>query len=321
MNRTLKKSLRWIISLVIIVFLVMFVLVFTNARARGVKSLVLFLILVVVGLTVQLTAGWTEILQFFPLLLVLVTVLGWVLPASDKDTVLNHVASLFPLLDAKSIKGLNGSWWALVVGALTSLWSGLGAVRTTQTAFNSVWEVPIHKRPGFVAQVLRSLAVLATVGAPVRAFVFSREGLAAPDLLLGFDALDYWNLEPSSAFPQIVSGIYSGTAMLNRLLERRGRKVGCIVSGGLEDYFKLERGIQTYLSFSYSDRLHVATHYHNEPLVPRERIRGITERVDFEGGVVVALAEGEVEAATCARETPTRTMPPTRLPSMTAPSN
>src|SRR5882672_5948531 len=55
------------------------------------------------------------------------------------------------------------------------------------------------------------------------------------------DALDYWNLEPSSAFPQIVSGIYSGTAMLNRLLERKGRKVGCIVSGGLEDYFKLER--------------------------------------------------------------------------------
>ena len=48
----------------------MFVLVFTNARARGVKSLVLFLILIVVGLVVQLTAGWTEILQFFPLLLV-----------------------------------------------------------------------------------------------------------------------------------------------------------------------------------------------------------------------------------------------------------
>lgn len=52
------------------VFLVMFVLVFTNARARGVKSLVLFLILVVFGLVVQLTAGWTEILQVFPLLLV-----------------------------------------------------------------------------------------------------------------------------------------------------------------------------------------------------------------------------------------------------------
>jgi len=52
------------------VFLVLFVLVFTNARARGVKSLVLFLCLAVVVLGVQLTAGWTEILQFFPLLLV-----------------------------------------------------------------------------------------------------------------------------------------------------------------------------------------------------------------------------------------------------------
>ncbi|HJU31886.1 MAG TPA: hypothetical protein VJ740_10535 [Hyphomicrobiaceae bacterium] len=52
------------------VMLVLFVLVFTNARARGVKSLVLFLTLLVIGLLVQLTMGWTEILQFFPLLLV-----------------------------------------------------------------------------------------------------------------------------------------------------------------------------------------------------------------------------------------------------------
>jgi hypothetical protein len=52
------------------VMLILFVLVFTNARARGVKSLVLFLVLIVIGLVIQLTAGWTEILQVFPLLLV-----------------------------------------------------------------------------------------------------------------------------------------------------------------------------------------------------------------------------------------------------------
>lgn len=102
--------------------------------------------------------------SIFPLFLVLVTVLGWVLPASDKNTVLNHVSTMFPLLDPQSIKGLHGSWWALVLGAATSLWSGLGVVRTTQTAFNSVWEVPYHARPGLMAQVLRSLAVLATIG-------------------------------------------------------------------------------------------------------------------------------------------------------------
>lgn len=52
------------------VALVLFVLVFTNARARGVKSLVLFLVVMVIGLIVQMAVGWNEILQYFPLLLV-----------------------------------------------------------------------------------------------------------------------------------------------------------------------------------------------------------------------------------------------------------
>ncbi len=136
-------------------------------------------------------------------------------------------------------------------------------------------------------------------------FIVGKAQTTPEDEAVGFmrsaeDALGYWNLEPSSAFSQIVSGIYSGTAMLNRLLERKGRKVGCIVSGGLEDYFKLERGIQTYLSFPYSDRLHVATHFHNEPLVPRERMRGVRERIDLFGDVAIPLYEDDVRAAAAA---------------------
>ena len=79
---------------------------------------------------------------------------------------------------------------------------------------------------------------------------------------------------PAEAFPKIVSGIFSGTAMLNRLLSRQGLEIGAIVSAGQEDYLRIERGIQTYLGYSYSDRLHLATHFHNEPLVPRERVKG-----------------------------------------------
>jgi N-methylhydantoinase A/oxoprolinase/acetone carboxylase beta subunit len=133
-------------------------------------------------------------------------------------------------------------------------------------------------------------------------FVVGKAQTTPEDESVGFmrsaeDALNYWDSEPSTAFPQIVSGIYSGTAMLNRLLERKGRKVGCIVSGGLEDYFRLERGIQTYLSFPYSDRLHVATHFHNEPLVPRELMRGVRERIDLFGDVAIPLYEDEVRTA------------------------
>ena len=100
----------------------------------------------------------------FPLFMVLVTVLGWVLPESDKNNVLTHVAQLFPLLDPTTVKGLTGQLWALLVGAITALWSGMGAVRTVQTAFNSVWEIPMHERPGFLEQVKRSLFALVTIG-------------------------------------------------------------------------------------------------------------------------------------------------------------
>src|ERR671935_1592418 len=43
------------------------------------------------------------------------------------------------------------------------------------------------------------------------------------------DALGYWEMKPEDALPAMVSGIYSGTAMINRLLERKGRRIGVIV--------------------------------------------------------------------------------------------
>lgn len=114
--------------------------------------------------------------SIFPLLLVLVTCLAWFLPAGDKESVLGHVAKMLPLLDPSTIKGLSGSWWVFVVGLVTALWSATGVVRTAQFAFDSVWEVPYHERPGLVQQTLRSVWVLATIGL----------GLVLTTLLSGF---------------------------------------------------------------------------------------------------------------------------------------
>src|SRR5262245_30721483 len=52
------------------VVLALFVLIFTNARARGVKSLVLFLLLLVIGFGVQILQGWGGLLSYFALLFV-----------------------------------------------------------------------------------------------------------------------------------------------------------------------------------------------------------------------------------------------------------
>jgi acetone carboxylase, beta subunit len=133
-------------------------------------------------------------------------------------------------------------------------------------------------------------------------FVVGKAQTTPWDESLGFmastrDALGHWELEAEAALPQVVSGIYSGTAMLNRLLERKGRRVGLIVTAGTEDALRIERGIQTYLGYPYSDRLHVATHHHNEPLVPRERIRGVRGRIDLFGDEAIPLYEEEARRA------------------------
>ena len=80
-------------------------------------------------------------------------------------------------------------------------------------------------------------------------FVVGKAQTIPEDESVGFansarDGLKYWSMTPEEAFPSMVSGIYSGTAMLNRLLERKGRRIGLIVTKGQEDYLRLERGLQ-----------------------------------------------------------------------------
>jgi membrane protein len=101
--------------------------------------------------------------SIFPLFMVMVTILGWVLPASDKTKVLQHIHTMLPVI-SPSGKALSGSVVALVIGLATSLWSGIGVVRSAQQAFNSVWEIPMHERPKLKEQLLRSLGILGTLG-------------------------------------------------------------------------------------------------------------------------------------------------------------
>jgi acetone carboxylase, beta subunit len=133
-------------------------------------------------------------------------------------------------------------------------------------------------------------------------FVVGKAQTTPEDESTGFmesarDALEQWDSSPEDAFGHIASGIYSGTAMLNRLLSRQGLRVGAIVSYGQEDYLELERGIQTFLGYSYADRLHIATHHHNEPIVPRERMKGVRGRIDVFGEEVLPLREEDAREA------------------------
>ncbi len=105
------------------------------------------------------------------------------------------------------------------------------------------------------------------------------------------EGLGHWGLDLPDALGSIQTGVYSGTAMLNRVVQRKGLRTGLIVNAGMEDFHRMGRAIQAYLGFAYEDRIHLNTHYYDEPLVPRHLTRGVMERVDMSGTVVIPLRE------------------------------
>jgi YihY family inner membrane protein len=105
--------------------------------------------------------------SIFPLLLVFVTILGFVLhshPEYERE-ILHGTLGQFPILSEQlHLHSLSGSAAALVIGLLLTLLSGLGFTNAAQNAFNAVWSVPRKHRPDFLKARLRGLVVLAILG-------------------------------------------------------------------------------------------------------------------------------------------------------------
>jgi membrane protein len=105
--------------------------------------------------------------SLFPLLLVLVTVLGFVLQGDpdEQKRILDGALGQFPLVsDQLKLHSLSGSNAALVVGIVGSLLAGIGITGATQNAFNHIWNVPFKHRPNFLYARLRGLGMLAILG-------------------------------------------------------------------------------------------------------------------------------------------------------------
>ncbi len=105
--------------------------------------------------------------SLFPLLLVLVTVLGFVLQGDpgEQKRILDGTLGQFPLVsDQLRLQSLTGSSVGLAVGVIGSLLAGMGITGATQNAFNRIWHVPFKQRPDWLHARLRGLGMLAILG-------------------------------------------------------------------------------------------------------------------------------------------------------------
>lgn len=94
--------------------------------------------------------------------------------------------------------------------------------------------------------------------------------------------------------PEIEIVRYSTTVAMNRLIERKGPKLGLITTEGHEDAILIGRGAQWTDGTRISERRNLAVQHKPAPLVNRDMIVGVAERVDSTGTVLRPLDEEDV---------------------------
>ncbi|MGE5640981.1 MAG: hydantoinase/oxoprolinase family protein, partial [Clostridia bacterium] len=87
------------------------------------------------------------------------------------------------------------------------------------------------------------------------------------------------------------------TVGTNTIIQKRGAKVGLITTRGHEDAIHIMRGSRGYGGREIRKVVHFPETSKPAPIVPKRLIRGISERVDCFGEVVVSLNEAEAEQA------------------------
>ena len=113
--------------------------------------------------------AWSAMLAVFPLLLLLITVLGIVLRNDEslQHRILQSALVEFPVIGQQlqmNINSLNRSGVGLVVGLIGTFLGTRGVANALQNALNTVWEIPRERQPGFPWNALRSLAIVLVLG-------------------------------------------------------------------------------------------------------------------------------------------------------------
>jgi YihY family inner membrane protein len=131
-------------------------------------------------------------LALFPLLLLLVTLLGFALNgnASLQRRVLQSALSDFPIIGDQlrtNIHSLRLSGIGLVIGILGLVWGSLGMTQAAQHAMAQIWNVEGKDRPSFFARFGRGLLFIALLGLDVALIAAVAElGTFGPDRAIWF---------------------------------------------------------------------------------------------------------------------------------------
>src|SRR5882724_9138302 len=103
---------------------------------------------------------------------------------------------------------------------------------------------------------------------------------------------------PMERFCGDIAFLSHGTTVgTNTIIQKKGARVGLITTKGHEDAIHIMRGSRGYGGRDIRKVVHFPETSKPAPIVPKRLIRGVSERVDCFGEIVVSLNETEAEAA------------------------
>lgn len=107
--------------------------------------------------------------SLFPLLLILVSVLGFLLGRNSQfqQRVLDSVLAQIPIIGnqiGQNISSIKGSGFALIIGVAGTLLAGMGVIQALQYGMNEIWNVPFDQRPKMLAKKAQALLMLGVLG-------------------------------------------------------------------------------------------------------------------------------------------------------------
>ena len=176
--------------------------------------------------------------SLFPLLLLFVSVMGFVLQDNPelRQHIVNSAVGDLPGIGTvlrQNIQGFKGSATGIFLGLLGLIYGGMGAMQASQYAFNHIYAVPRNEQPNPVRSRKRSLGLLLILGTTILIstginVMISNNGLS-PGMGIGLTIVGYL-----ASFLLNV-GLFSSAFQVLTALDLRWRDViaGGIITGGL----------------------------------------------------------------------------------------
>jgi N-methylhydantoinase A/oxoprolinase/acetone carboxylase beta subunit len=128
---------------------------------------------------------------------------------------------------------------------------------------------------------------------------FTKAPTTPYNLSVGFmraikEAADSLDLSANELLSAVEAIRYSTTVAMNKLIERKGPRLGLITTDGYEDTIRVGKGGQWGDGLTIREMRNAAAATKPLPLIPRDLVVGIKERVDYSGKVIRPLDEDDV---------------------------